>query len=244
MNNPNIDVNDGNAIEVWSNLICQPRHERTRRDITQMSVHERTEVFSDLGGTQQINPENPNFVSRSLEELDIAISQIPTNQDKSAFTMAQCQSPKYIESLRLKFLRADNFDIPRSASRMVRHFQEKLELFGPTQLNADITLNNLSHDDMESLQSGGVQFLPHHDQFGRLVLCSRQVDWKYKHRDNMVRTTPFVFFELLRYVQRYSISYSSIFSLPTTKKSRSFLTSCLCYYDFVGTLLIFLHIHN
>jgi hypothetical protein len=84
------------------------------------------------------------------------------------------------------FLRADNFDIEKCAHRIVRHFEEKLELFGPEKLASDIRLEDLNADDIEALEGGGMQFLPHPDQFGRLILCSRQVDWKYRQRENLV----------------------------------------------------------
>ena len=173
------------ALAQWSNIICNPRHERTDRELVQMSTDERTRVFADIGGAQEINPEDPAFVNQCMMELDERISRI---KNKAAFLLAQRMCPDFTNNpgFRIMFLRADNFDVEKCAHRITRHFDEKLELFGPEKLARDITLQDLTEDDIEALEGGGIQFLPRPDQFGRPVLCSRQVGWRYKKRENLV----------------------------------------------------------
>jgi hypothetical protein len=172
------------ALALWKSLICNPKHERTDRELVQMSSDERTRVFADVGGAHEINPEDPAFVNQCLMKLDEKLNE----ENKSAFQLAQRMSPHYTDNpgFRIMFLRADNFDVNKCCNRIVRHFEEKLELFGPDKLGRDITLKDLNKDDMEALDGGGIQILPRPDQFGRFVLCSRQVNWKYKHRENLV----------------------------------------------------------
>lgn len=179
------DQGDGSALALWSRLICNPIHERADRELSAMPQDERTRVFADIGGAQEINPEDPEFVARSLRALNESLSKITT---KNAFDQAQKMDRQYIDnpSFRLMFLRADNFDVDGAALRIVRHFESKLELFGPDKLARDITLEDLTADDMDALMTGGLQILPHADQFGRLILFSRQVVWRYKTRENQV----------------------------------------------------------
>ena len=175
------------AFAQWVSLVCNPSNERTDRELFQMSDDDRSRVFADIGGVQEINPEDPDFVNQCLVDLNAAIQRI---QSKSAFAEAQRMCPHYTSNpgFRLKFLRADSFNVESAATRIVNHFAEKLELFGREKLGRDITLADLDVDDLECLLAGGIQWLPRPDKFGRAILCSRQVFWKYKHRENLVRT--------------------------------------------------------
>jgi hypothetical protein len=174
------------ALSQWASLICNPRHERTEREIVQLTEDDRDRLYADLGGAQEINPEEPDFVSRCLVELNESICKIP---QKNAFSQAQRQSPHYTNNpaFRIMFLRADDFSIEKASRRIVLHFEEKMELFGPEKLVQTITLADLNADDLDCLLAGGIQCLPKPDNFGRMVLCSRQVFWRYKNRDNLVR---------------------------------------------------------
>jgi hypothetical protein len=173
------------ALAQWKSLICNPRNERTGRELVQMTNDERTRVFADIGGAADINPEEPDFINECLMELNRNILRI---EDRNAYLQAQRTCPHYTNNpgFRILFLRADNFDTKKCAQRIVNHFEVKLQLFGPEKLAKDITLSDLSSDDMESLESGAIQFLPVADQFGRAILFSRQIYWKYKSRDNLV----------------------------------------------------------
>jgi hypothetical protein len=139
-----------------------------------------------LGGAQYTNPEWPDFVRKALADFD---TKIRSMSQKDAFLHAQSVASNYTDSkqFRLKFLRADVFDVDKAAQRIVKHFEEKRNLFGPDTLGRDITLDDLDKDDLDTLSSGGLQVLPRPDQFGRLILFSRQVSWRYKRRENMLR---------------------------------------------------------
>jgi hypothetical protein len=154
-----------------------------------MTPKERDAIYSDLGGVQYTNPEWPDFVRKALADFDTRIRSIPT-QDKDAFLQAQTAAPRYTDSkeFRLKFLRADVFDIDKATQRIIKHFEVKRSLFGPESLGRDVTLlQDFNKDDLETLKCGGLQILPRPDQFGRLILFSRQICWKYKHRENLLR---------------------------------------------------------
>ena len=67
------------------------------------------------------------------------------------------------------FLRAESFDPYNAASRMVRFFDEKYELFGADKLTKDITQDDLDPDDIAALERGVYQELPEKDCAGRKV---------------------------------------------------------------------------
>ena len=83
------------------------------------------------------------FVARCLLALNESLGKIKT---KGAFEQAQRMNQRYTDNpeFRLMFLRADNFEIENAALRIVRHFESKLELFGPDKLARDITLDDLT----------------------------------------------------------------------------------------------------
>jgi hypothetical protein len=175
------------AVSAWRKLICQPQHELTERELREMSIVEKIRVYGDLGGAQDIHSEYPDFVRQALLDLDSNIASI---QQKDAFELAQRLAPQYTDSVsfRLKFLRAECFDVVKASQRIVTHFQEKLELFGPEVLGRTICLADLNEEDLKTLFCGGLQILPNTDQFGRQILFSRQAAWWYQERENLLRT--------------------------------------------------------
>lgn len=175
------------AVAAWRRLICHPQHELTERELREMSIAEKTQVYGDLGGAQEINSEDPAVVRKALVDLDSCIASI---QEKAAFDQARGLSPQYTDSdaMRLKFLRAECFDAAKASQRIVNHFQTKLELFGPERLVRDICLTDLNEEDLKTLFCGGLQILPNTDQFGRQILFSRKADWRYQDRENLLRT--------------------------------------------------------
>jgi hypothetical protein len=66
-------------------------------------------------------------------------------------------------------------------------FKIKLELFGPTKLAQDITLEDLSCEDIECVNHGYFQVLPVRDQAGRGILCLLLPFLKYDQPENAVR---------------------------------------------------------
>jgi hypothetical protein len=86
--------------------------------------------------------------------------------------LADTQSSEYVENkaFRLMFLRAENFDSQLAAKRMLRFFEEKLELFGRAKLCKDITLRDLSIEDTQCLINGHQQILPTRDSSGRVAI--------------------------------------------------------------------------
>jgi hypothetical protein len=137
-------------------------------DMTRLSMEERDQVLNDIHGVSNDMEETPEKLHASLIRLQTELDKI---HYKAAYELARSRNPAFVEDrvFRLKFLRADFLNASNAALRMVRHFQVKLELFGPENLTKDITQDDLEDGDMKNLYSGHSQILPLRDQAGRCI---------------------------------------------------------------------------
>jgi hypothetical protein len=138
------------------------------KGISELSIRERESVFHDLHGVAEPIDEEPELIAKSLAELDVEIANTP---NREAYEQAKRIDPQYVHNLefRLMFLRADRFDVKRTASRLVRHFATKLEMFGPESLAREIRYEDLNEGAVKSLKAGNLQLLPLRDRTGRAI---------------------------------------------------------------------------
>jgi hypothetical protein len=140
------------------------------KEMNQLSVNEREKVLEDVHGIARVVDEPQEFIEACLALLENELTKISS---KAAYDLASSMSKEYTSSkrLRLMFLRAESYDPPNAASRMVRFFDEKYELFGADKLAKDITLADLDPDDIINIEDGLLQVLPSKDCAGRKVMC-------------------------------------------------------------------------
>ena len=139
------------------------------KEMNQLSVEDREKAFEDVHGIPRVVDEPQEFIGACLALLETELTNISS---KAAYDLANSTSKEYTSSkkIRLMFLRAENFDPYNAASRMVRFFEEKYELFGADKLAKDITLDDLDPDDIAALERGVYQVLPEKDCAGRKVV--------------------------------------------------------------------------
>ncbi len=103
------------------------------KEMNQLSVDEREKVLDDVHGIARVTDEPEEFIEACLELLENELTKISS---KAAYDLASSMSKEYTsrKKIRLVFLRAESFDPPNAASRMVRLFDEKYELFGGDKL--------------------------------------------------------------------------------------------------------------
>eukprot|EP00980_Cylindrotheca_fusiformis_P027849 scaffold22560_cov135-Cylindrotheca_fusiformis.AAC.60 len=140
-------------------LFC-PAEERTARELQELPREDREQVWADMTGDPEatyyrIHHESPEFLSLSLNAVTKNLEGYH-HPSRASFDRAFQQDCDYVNSQRLKFLRAENFDPAAAASRMIAFFQIKEDLFGADKLSRDILLRDLSADDLESLRAGGI----------------------------------------------------------------------------------------
>ena len=140
------------------------------REMNKLSVEEREKVLEDVHGIPRLVDEPKERIEACLALLETEITSVSR---KAAYDLASFNSNEYTSSkkIRLMFLRAENYDPYNAASRMVRFFDQKYELFGADKLTKDITLDDLDPDDIAELEEGVIQVLPEKDCAGRKVLC-------------------------------------------------------------------------
>jgi hypothetical protein len=155
-------------------------------ELNKLSLVERQDILFDIHGvSDNAVDETPELVSRTSKKMDDFLKSLKTE----AYDLAEAQSPEYLTSkpFRLMFLRAERFDAQNAAQRMIRFLEHKLELFGPTKLCKEITLDDLTPDDMECLENGHMQLMPVRDRSDRAVIAYIGNFMKYKTPANLVR---------------------------------------------------------
>lgn len=157
-----------------------------------ISNKEKISALNDLHGCPDIRGEDPEMVAEKLAQLDIEIQKRTTSsslsslsspgwyggggknaRDRSAeaYLLAYRQDKEYVEDkkFRLSFLRADTFCVKDAVQRLFSHFEHKLQLFGEDKLTKPILYQDLSGEDIDTLNNGSVQMLPLKDRAGRYV---------------------------------------------------------------------------
>ena len=153
-----------------------------------LSLEEREHAKEGIYGTEDVIDETPSFLRDKLSQLQEELAKI---DPKPAYDLAIDQNREYVESrgLRLKFLRADNFDAKKGATRLVCFMENMLELFGQEVLGRPLAYSDLDNEGHKALRSGELQLLPSRDRSGRIVCCSfiDMFPRKYKQGLAMVR---------------------------------------------------------
>ena len=135
-----------------------------------------------------INAEDDLEMEISMDKIQELEARIQAIEHKPAWDMAMEMNPEYPRTLMVPFLRSVDGSAKKASKRLVRHFETKLDLFGPEKLVRPIELNDLSEDDLEALNSGGFQVLPKKDRAGRPLLFGRYTAMRYPEMKNMVST--------------------------------------------------------
>jgi hypothetical protein len=154
-------------------------------ELNKLSLVEREETLFDIHGVSDNEvDETPELISRTSKELDHFLKTLKTD----AYDLAESQSPEYLKSakFRLMFLRAESFDAQNAAHRMIQFLEHKLELFGPTKLCKEIKLDDLTPEDMESLENGHMQLMPVRDRSDRAIFVFIANYMKFKTIENLV----------------------------------------------------------
>jgi hypothetical protein len=101
-------------------------HDVPTSRLYEISAEERMAVFQDLHGALEYNIiETPELVEQRLSELDRVLLSLPYENTR-ALRQATVQNTGYVQSLKLSFLRTEQFHAERAAYRMAGHFEKRL----------------------------------------------------------------------------------------------------------------------
>jgi len=146
-----------------------------------LSYNERATVLEDVHGVGKMPPEecNPKLIQEKLKQMNAALMRLP---EKPAFDEAQRlsggDSGAYVNdpAFRLKFLRADRYDVEEAAIRMVRNLEVVRETFGPEGLVRPFQLSDMMLDrenqgtDTFLFSGNFFQVMPFRDRLGRRII--------------------------------------------------------------------------
>jgi hypothetical protein len=193
---------------VWADMTGHPETQHYRMtaespELIESSTRDMTKeiqsILQDAAVGLGEEPQQPQTLqnnnhnhhpSRSMQSAATtttsANTHTTTDHHYQGYRIAYQQNPQYVESLTLQFLRAEDFHPRNAAQRLLSYFDMKQQLFGPQGLGRDVRYDDLSPDDKESLEAGGMQTLPVTDHAGRAIIFTRQANYKYKEHNNMV----------------------------------------------------------
>jgi hypothetical protein len=101
-------------------------HDVPTSRLYEISAEERMAGFQDLHGASEYNIiETPELVEQRLSDLDRVLLSLPYDNTR-ALRQATVQNNEYVQSLKLSFLRTEQFHVERAASRMAGHFEMRL----------------------------------------------------------------------------------------------------------------------
>jgi hypothetical protein len=160
------------------------------KQFNSLSLQQRDKVLYDIHGVADVVNESPDLLQQSVGELELWLQKKKQRSSRkaAAYCLAESQSPHYVQSFGLKFLRAKQFDTKEAGLSMLRHFSIKREFFGDAKLTKDIALKDLNKDDMVCLDNGHFQILPVRDPAGRYIAVVILPHARFKEASNLVRT--------------------------------------------------------
>ena len=150
--------------------------------VNNMTMTDRQEAQNDIYGLGARNQEeDPWQLNVWMNEMDDVIRKGIIGNDKrfSALRLAMhthgdgndMSGVEYIQSQKLKFLRAANWVVEDAVNRISSFFELKLEYFGSTTLTRDLTTKDLNPIDIELWkQHGFLQLSEDRDAYGRAIM--------------------------------------------------------------------------
>jgi hypothetical protein len=141
------------------------------QELNLLSIYERSRIQEEIHGVDTMTPtETPELLRTSLQQLQIEIDRLPPSK-KLAYQMALSMNSQYVHQtdVRLKFLRADLFDVEKAAERFCGYLDFTYEHFGKNVLMRPILQTDLTKVETDLLRRGNNQILPSRDRTGRLI---------------------------------------------------------------------------
>lgn len=154
-------------------------------DMSRLSLQEREKAENDVHGISASIVETQDLLQSCVQEMNHFLE---ATKRGTAFELAEAMDRSYTTNFhfRAMFVRAERYRACEAAERMLQFFEVKKELFGTELLVKDILLEHLNKDDLEALESGGLQLCPAKDSAGRPILAIMLGLRKYKRPENMV----------------------------------------------------------
>lgn len=126
------------------------------------------------------------MIQDALTRLEQEIARVPAER-KVAYTDAvkAFHSKMVLDSeVRLKFLRAEVFDVPKATRRFVEYWDLVRKYYGDVALTRPLLFEDLGPEEMEIVRNGNIQLVGTRDRFGRRILSivgDLRAGYHYRH---------------------------------------------------------------
>jgi len=145
------------------------------RELYEMNSDVREAVNYELHGVQsRAAPEDPSFLANALRLFQLELdTKIPLMKKRAHVRAVGGLKSNYVRTpeFRLRFLRAERFDIHKAVVRYCKGLDYLSESFGEQALLRQLYLSDLSKDEERFLKKGLKQLLPSRDRFGRRLIA-------------------------------------------------------------------------
>lgn len=140
-------------------------------DLFRLSMQEREQAMNDLHGIVSMPPEEqPENMQQLLDKMQRHLDNMQWLPEASAYRRALQRNADFVASKRKMFLRAEGYQPQEAATRMLRYFTMKLDLWGADKLCQMIRLKDLSPTDLAFLEHGNLTISPYKDMAGRVLI--------------------------------------------------------------------------
>ena len=138
------------------------------KEMTKLSVQERAAAFDDVHCVGEEHQETPEMVQKALADFEQAVQK----ENHPIYEFAVNQDRSFVEdpTFRLKFLRANFFDIEKSVRQMMDFLFYKAKYFGQDKVAREITVSDLTEDDLRVMLSGLYHIQEGRDRMGRVIV--------------------------------------------------------------------------
>jgi len=137
-------------------------------EASKLTTEERAKALDDLHCVGEEPTESFENVGKMLEQFEnfVKLMQSPI------YSRAVRQNRAYVEDpyFRLRFLRCNLYDVHRSVVQMMNFLEHKELYFGNDKLAREITLDDLSEEDMGLMLSGLYHIQKERDRSGRVIV--------------------------------------------------------------------------
>jgi hypothetical protein len=134
---------------------------------------DRTNVQEEIHGVYSMTPnETPRMIEESLRDFSHHLTHLPPEK-AVAYRQALSLNSQYVpdRDFRLKFIRADLYNIPRAVERFMAYLDMSFEHFGKDVLLRPILQNDLTKGECEVMRKGGLQILFVQRSIGSVSHC-------------------------------------------------------------------------
>ncbi|KAG7369266.1 hypothetical protein IV203_032009 [Nitzschia inconspicua] len=142
------------------------------QDMNGLSTVDRDRIQEEIHGVYNLSPpETPDSIETALKEFQQHIVSVPAERSM-AYIKALSLNSQFVHNrdFRLKFIRAELYQIPKAVNRFLAYLDVTYHHFGQEVLLRPILQLDLTKEEVEVMRKGVLQLLSSRDRAGRLVV--------------------------------------------------------------------------